>query len=739
MKSKRAVFLLVIIVLSVFPILHFTVKEAYGSIAYVDAASTSGVSTSAVSMTVTVTGANTAVFVGVSWMLSSSTYSNVTIGGYPATLIRRDTTARAMELWYKVNPASGLIGIMFGSVADVVAGAVSYSGVAQTGAIDASSYNSSSTYNEAVGSITLGGANEWTLQHICSNASSDGKGQNGQTNRWQRGVNDGPYTLSNQGWDKAESASGTKKYWFNFTVATSWGFQIVAFKAASPGFSLTDTLNLQGVVSQVGSYARQVSDALTLTDKIVPMANRFASDVLSLSDKIGTNRLFSSMSATLGLSDKVSASGGRIFTIPDVLSLSDKLSAQSVAWNLAFTAEDSAGNVLPSSLTTVAWTFPNGTTKCTVGQSSFTFKVTGGTNFYRVKYCDVWVTANTTINVQDRNVTSLYVITKTYPFTLNGQTYHLASNATIPSYYMDSPTPRLHVSFSGALANYTLNVDAPEPTYVLNASYDLASDYTTYLRLRHYANENVIVGYDGWGGFYVRSTQNPLGDVSWNGAKCTVVISAVMGQTGTLTVYCGSHGVPVGVSGLSSLIYSVDTNILSGTYTGSTTAVLDWTTPSTSGPSGGSTRQVQFSVEDTYLTVAQGQSATFTLNLTWTGTNTLTITAVTLTGNYTSWFSLAESLPKTLSKQTASGVGSGYISMKVGLPWSLNVGEYTVPVSVTVNQGGSISLEQSGTVYLTIIAGQAVASGSIPEYMTYILLAAIAAVSIYAFTRKRPY
>jgi hypothetical protein len=371
---------------------------------------------------------------------------------------------------------------------------------------------------------------------------------------------------------------------------------------------------------------------------------------------------------------------------------------------------------------------------------TWTFKTANGTSYYTVKFFDVWVTSNISIAMNNKNVTVLYVNCNAYPFTVGSAKYHWASNATATGYTWNSTSLLLQISFNSSSDNYTLVADSPRPTYILNVSYSMPACYTTHLSLAHYGNATLTLSYENWGDFYIRSVDHRLTGAAWSGQVLTLTIEGAAGENGTLTVYCGSRGGPRQQQGLTGATYSADTKILSGTYVfaSQVTVTLDWTTME-GGPSGGQTTigTLQITVEDVALSLSKGKTDTFNLTVHWSGANDVTITKVTVTEEYVTWFSLTETLPKYASKTSAETEGTVTITLKISVPWQTATGQYTIPVTVSAQQQGGITVEKSGVIHLTVTGGEAAATGFIPEIMTYLFLSMVLGLSAYAFIKKR--
>ncbi|MEM3622809.1 MAG: hypothetical protein QXR76_03445 [Candidatus Bathyarchaeia archaeon] len=408
-------------------------------------------------------------------------------------------------------------------------------------------------------------------------------------------------------------------------------------------------------------------------------------------------------------------------------------------WSMLVIARDSESTLFSSSNLKLAWTFPGSAELLETSDGTWTFKTCNGTSYYQIKFFDVWVSANTSIALDNKNVTVLYVNCQAYPYTIGAAKYHWASNATATSYVWNSTSLLLQIEFGDSPDNYVLVSDAPRPTYLLNVTFNMPIDYASYLCLKHYGNTTITVSYENWGDFYIRSVQHRLSNVYWTGQLLTIIIEGEAGENGTLTVYCGSRGSPRQASSLTNPIYNADTKILSGTYVFSSTVTvtLDWTSE-TGGTPGGTTTvgRLEINVENAYLSLARGETVTFNLTIHWRGVNDIVVSKVTVTEEYVTWFSLAETLPKYGSKTSAETEGTVTVMLKVSVPWQITLGQHTIPITVTVSQEGGINVEKSGVIYLTVLSGAPSPAG-IPEIMTYLFLATVIGLSSYAFLKKR--
>ncbi|MEM4727208.1 MAG: hypothetical protein QXD04_03010 [Candidatus Bathyarchaeia archaeon] len=287
--------------------------------------------------------------------------------------------------------------------------------------------------------------------------------------------------------------------------------------------------------------------------------------------------------------------------------------------------------------------------------------------------------------------------------------------------------------------SHTLKVSGPRPTYVINATYDLALNYTTHLELAGVSRSSIRVGWENWGGLYVRGlTSGVLEGIWWDSVpRLNLLLNGSPGDSGVLYIYCGDRGPPQAWAGFSSEpSYNPASHILSGpyTYTSPVTITLEWfTQPSGSGTGGGiMARYISLNVESTRMFYApRGGSTVVDLPLTWSGSNTLTVTEVSFTGEGADWLTVADVLPKTLFKELTALSGTGSIKVKVSAPEDAPLQSYTVPVKVICDVEGS-KLEAGGRLTF-----QVTSRGEIPLPAPSILILLIAAVAFLSYYSLR--
>jgi len=295
---------------------------------------------------------------------------------------------------------------------------------------------------------------------------------------------------------------------------------------------------------------------------------------------------------------------------------------------------------------------------------------------------------------------------------------------------------KLTVGFTTPAGSYTLKVSGTRPTYVMGTAYDLSTSYTTYLTLSHDGSKNITVSYATWGDLYVRGlSQGWMTDIYWTGQTLTMVLNGTSGSTGTLTVYCGSRGLPNAFTGLSGTEYSTTTKILSGIYqfASPTTVTMDWTASGSSSSGGGLVSTVSLFIAPTTLKAQQGQSVDAALEFTWTGVNQIMVTGVRFQGP-SGWIALAEGLPKTVTKQVGEMQGKGSVAIRLIVPADAKQGDYSVPVEVDAEAlGGRVTA--NGWVNFAV-GQQTHPAGPVSDLMTYVFAVIVLVFVLWAYFRR---
>jgi hypothetical protein len=311
------------------------------------------------------------------------------------------------------------------------------------------------------------------------------------------------------------------------------------------------------------------------------------------------------------------------------------------------------------------------------------------------------------------------------------KTLFIQSDANASSLSWDGE--KLTVGFTAPAGSYTMKVSGTRPTYVMGTAYDLSS-YTTYLTLSHDGSKNITVSYATWGDFYVRSlSQGWMTDIYWTGQTLTFVLNGTSGTTGTLTVYCGSRGLPNAITGLSGTEYSTVTKTLSGIYqfASATTVTLDWTASASASSGGGLVSTVSLFISTATLKAQQGQSVDAALEFNWTGVNQITVTGVRFQGP-SGWIALGEGLPKTVTKQVGETQGKGSVAIRLIVPTDAKQGDYSIPVEVDAEAlGGRVTANG----WVNFAVGQQLA-GPVSDLMTYVFAAMLLVLVVWAYFRR---
>ncbi len=287
----------------------------------------------------------------------------------------------------------------------------------------------------------------------------------------------------------------------------------------------------------------------------------------------------------------------------------------------------------------------------------------------------------------------------------------IESDATISALTWDGT--KLTLAFSGASGSYTLKVSGSRPTFLLNTTYNLANNYTTYLSLTHDADRKIVISYAAWGDFYVRSLDHILQDIYWTDQKLTLILNGTTGETGTLTLYAGDRANPESTSGFTITSYNANTKVFTGNYQFSSliTLILDWTKPSGT-PSGPS---IHFQAGHLNMDAAIGTRTPFTLNIEF-NVHRITIARVEF-GQNPEWFKITDALPKDFSGTGPTTYAK--INGEAIIPSTASDGTLTIPITVYGKGPEGQQLQTSATMTLTIT--QQPAGPNIPEIITRML------------------
>jgi hypothetical protein len=326
--------------------------------------------------------------------------------------------------------------------------------------------------------------------------------------------------------------------------------------------------------------------------------------------------------------------------------------------------------------------------------------ITNSTVYVYVKWYSLTVYSQTQLNLTGDTTTSLTCLC--YPFTVSSVRFWAASDATVTAHSYASNI--LTLSFSSPLNNYTLISSCPViPRYILNVTYDIATCFTTYLSLKHYANATLTLSYESWGDLYVQATDQTLISASIVSGQLLIVPNGTHGLISTLSVHCGSLGNPTSTAGFTAGTFGMA--IYSGTYVlNGQTLTLGWaTSPFTggTGTTGTTGTSLSMNIVLTFPSSAgKGQVVNGTLTVTWNTYAMIYIWQVVCASPYSSWIVNVGALP--LALQSAQAQGSASLNVTLTIPKDVADGNYQVPCSVTLQTPTGVAKTVGSTVNLTI-------------------------------------
>ena len=328
-----------------------------------------------------------------------------------------------------------------------------------------------------------------------------------------------------------------------------------------------------------------------------------------------------------------------------------------------------------------------------------------------------------------------------YPFTLSGTLYHVASNATISSTTFASYV--LTVYFSSGESTYVMCASGPRPTFLLNVTYDLAVDYTTYLQISHYSNATISVAYPNWGDTYIRKTDQRMTAIAWLGYKLTLTFTGTATEIGTVEIYCGSRGNPSDRGGFTVTSYTAPVFIGIYAFASQATVWVSWET-APSGPSGPSGPAVQ--VADLYvivdLTIPEAYAGTTvngTLHVSWRGDpiayQMIYLYDVKFDAPYANWTVKLGCYPLILEKDRAQVQGEVYVNVTIYIPAG-TVGQHRIPFTATFGTKDAGFRIAGNVAELAITTYQPSPISNIMVYLFLGILGAVIAGSIFRKKRK---
>ena len=339
------------------------------------------------------------------------------------------------------------------------------------------------------------------------------------------------------------------------------------------------------------------------------------------------------------------------------------------------------------------------------------------------------VTVNATFTVTISGNTTFHIICTAWPYTLNGATWHIATDRSVLTASWSSP--QYSLSFGTSTTANTLVFDGNQkPTYILGLNYSLGLDWNdtsgVFSRTIQNTTYSAQVSFESWG-IYIDRVDTPISSLTLTGKLLTIQLAT--NDTGTLQVYSGTWGTPQ-VTGLSAA-YDTNTKMVTGTYTQSISLlILDWTENSNVGPTG-----QQPPIAFTVIAAAFGatqQNQTRVIIVTFTfSSSSFTVTGVSFQGTGSQWLTPLTSFPATFTRGPEVEA-NGTIEVKLTIPANAEPGNYTVQAEVYgIDPYGTV---QSATAPLSFIVEEK-PSGleEIPgklEQNLWILIGAVAIVAI---------
>lgn len=355
-----------------------------------------------------------------------------------------------------------------------------------------------------------------------------------------------------------------------------------------------------------------------------------------------------------------------------------------------------------------------------------------------------WNTVCYPVEDADYEVTEID-LNQTIPLAKAGA-HVIGGNAKVESAsYSD---PQLFITFNLSSADYTTTVSGAKPTYVIGDTYDLDSDYTTYLSLDHDGQLDFTLGYPNWGGTYVRGlTYGWFETVSLVSNTLTLVANKTVAGTGTAYIDCTGRGSPQRTLGFDTgtTVYDTSTSLLYGEYTlnGTDTVTLsmDWsaTGGGGGGGGGGDTSRVNIRLSEISVAVQAGSYVTDKITATWSGTPGFYITDYTF-NEHPEWFEIFGEEP--LRIDSADPVRSDTINVKVDVPRDVEIGNTTMSYILQLRTAtGGANVEASGTIQLDVLDPDQQlgppATGIIPNMMGLLLgLGLVGAIGFALFKRN---
>lgn len=326
-----------------------------------------------------------------------------------------------------------------------------------------------------------------------------------------------------------------------------------------------------------------------------------------------------------------------------------------------------------------------------------------------------------------------------YPFVLAGTTYHVGSNATINTAVWNSSAKKMAVTFTESIDSYILVSSATtEPTYVLNCTYDVDVNFSSYLILTHYSNLSISIGYPNWATTRIHRTDHIIISSYWSEAeKLYIILSGTSGENGTLEVYCGSRSTPRSTTALTTPTYFSGTTMLAGTYTfmSTTTVTLDWTTDTGSSGTTITTPSI-FLTAKTLDTgqIQQGTSKTVNATVTWIGRTSVTISSISFSGEGSEWLRSTLSVPLTVRRLALESEGKIQATITIRIPQQAKLGKYKTVIEYHIKVGYS-TYQTSANIMFTVTSTP-LPPGGIPSIVSILLLISLVGI-VFVSIQKR--
>ena len=369
-----------------------------------------------------------------------------------------------------------------------------------------------------------------------------------------------------------------------------------------------------------------------------------------------------------------------------------------------------------------------------------TLRIPSGTYSITVTWLQGLIVNQTSISISADKSSSLTC--KCYPFSLNNQIWHVASNATISSVTFISRN--LTIQFSDSVDNYILVVDCTQkPTYIYNYTYTLSSIFNNYLVIPHHANFTFQIIYKDWGIHIAETSGGRITDMNLEGQILTITSQGETGQVATLKLYCGPKGNPAETEGFTTATYSSSTKILTGTYTFASQKILKikWQISGGGGGGGSSGTATLGPLIVTVKTILAspiqaGTATTAKIEIRWSGQTTIMIENIEFK-EHADWFK-PPAMPIKIVMSPGQDQGIYTLSVEVNVPVEAEPGQYNIPCEITIATPQGAETVVSSYATFTVTG----ATYGVPDIMTYVFLGMIGLIVVGAAfreTRKRKY